>query len=267
MDYVAPNDVEAADDFTVPAGQQWTINEVDVLGTGGSFKTHIQIYSNAGGLPGTVVFNADELTATNGPNFNSPLSSPAVLGPGTYWLSVKAPDYWSWQDATGGGSPAAWQNPSGGFFFTAVPGCGTTWTPRTTCYPESAAEPDQAFKLIGPEPTLLSTAVTKPSNVFSLGVFKANKKKGTGTLTVTVPGAGTVALSGAGLKAATLNASGPGPVKLTLKAVGKAKKKLKKKGKAKVTATVVFTPNGGDPATQKKTVTLKKKKKKATSSK
>jgi hypothetical protein len=261
MDYPKPNDVEAADDFTVPAGQQWTINEVDVLGTGGSFKTHIQIYSDAGGLPGTPIFNADELTATGGPNFNTVLPTPAVLGPGTYWLSVKAPDYWSWRNSTtDSGSSAVWQNPSNEFVFIPVTGCGKTWTTRGTCY-ETTSEPGQAFKLIGPDPVILPTTA-KPSNAFTLGAFKANKKKGIGTLTVNLPGAGTLSVSGAGIKPVTLAVTAAGDVKVTLKAAGKAKKKLKKKGKAKVKTTLVFTPTGGDPATQDKSVTLKKKKKK-----
>jgi hypothetical protein len=269
MDYPKPNDVEAADDFTVPPGQQWTINEVDVLGTGGSFKTHIQIYSDAGGLPGPPIYNADELTATGGPNFNTVLPTPAVLGPGTYWLSVKAPDYWSWRNTTANsGGPAVWQNPSNEFVLIPVTGCGKAWTTRGTCY-ETPAEPGQAFKLIGPDPTILPTTTTKPSNAFTLGAFKKNRKKGTGTLTVNVPGPGTLTLSGTGLKAVTLAVTAAGDVQLTLKATGKARKKLRKKGKAKVQATLVFTPTGGDPATQTKSVTLKKKKKrkKAASSK
>ena len=254
MDYPKPNDVEAADDFTVPAGQQWTINEVDVLGEGASFKVHILIYANAGGLPGSVVFNANELPATNGTNYNTVLPTPAVLGPGTYWLSVKSPDFWSWRNSTtDSGSPAVWQNPTNEFVGIPVTGCGKTWTTRGTCY-ETTSEPGQAFKLIGPEPT-----TTKPSNAFTIGKLKLNKKKGFGTLTVNVPGPGTLALSGKNLKAVNAVATAAGAIKLKVKAKGKARKKLNEKGKVKVKAKLTFTPTGGDPASQSKSLTLKKK--------
>ncbi|MFI5025780.1 MAG: choice-of-anchor R domain-containing protein [Solirubrobacterales bacterium] len=255
MDYVAPNDVQAADDFTVPAGQQWTITEVDVLGAGGSFKTHVRIYSNAGGLPGTVLFAEDEITPTNkGTDFNSPLATPPVLGPGTYWVSVAAPAFWSWRNSTStSGYPAVWQNPSGEFSLGPNEGCGKTWTARTACFPESASEPDQAFRLVGPEPALI-----KPSNLFSFGKLKLNRKKGNATLAVKVPGPGALRLSGKGLKASKAIAPAAGTVKLKLKAAGKAKKKLKATGKAKVRAKVTFTPTGGDPATKSRAVKLKK---------
>jgi hypothetical protein len=39
-----------------------------------------------------------------------------------------------------------------------------------------------------------------PSNAFSFGKVKKNRKKGTATLTVIVPGPGTLTLAGKGLK-------------------------------------------------------------------
>lgn len=260
MDYVPPNDVQAADDFTIPAGQQWTITQVDVLGDGGSFDNHIRIYSNAGGLPGAVLFDGDKIVPANkGADFESPLPSPPTLGPGTYWLSIAAPAFWSWTNSTStSGSAAVWQNPSGSFALGPNPGCGTSWTIRSTCFPESASEPDQAFRLIGPEPTLIAAPV-KPSNEFKFGALKRNKKKGTATLSVAVLGPGELVLSGKGLKKAKATATAAGTVKLKLRATGKAKKKLKKKGKAKVRVSVTFTPTGGDPATRTRPVKLKKK--------
>ena len=258
MSYAAPQDVEAADDFTVPAGQQWSITEVDVLGKPGdpsSLKTYVRIYNDVGGFPGGLLFGQDAIKATNGPSYNSPLSGVPPLGPGTYWISVAAPAFWGWLNSTSRvGHPAAWRNPSGLY----KGGCGTTWTLRTTCIPESASEPDQAFRLIGPEPTLIA-APAKPSNAFSFGALKRNTKKGNATLTVNVSSPGALALSGKGLKAAKVTTSSAGSVKLKLAAKGKTKKKLNKSGKAKVKASVTFTPSGGDPATQTKTVKLKKK--------
>jgi len=258
MSYAPPSDVEAADDFAVPAGQQWTLTEVDVLGKPGdpsSLQTYVRIYADAGGVPGGLLFQQDAIQATNGPSYNSPLSNAPPLGPGTYWVSVAAPAFWGWlNSSTQVGNPATWQNPSGLYGPTA--GCGKTWTTRTTCFPESASEPDQAFRLIGSQAAVVQP---KPSNQFSFGPLKRNVKKGIGTLAVKVPGPGTIALSGKGLKKSKASTSAAGTVKLKLKAAGKAQKKLKEKGKVKLKANVTFTPTGGDPATKSKSLTLKKK--------
>ncbi len=98
-----------------------------------------------------------------------------------------------------------------------------------------------------------------PSNSFTIGKPKLNKKKGTAKLPVTVPGPGTVALAGKRIVAVTKSAKAGGTLKLAVKAKGKAKRKLAKKGKAKVKLTVTFTPAGGTAATQKKTLKLIKR--------
>jgi hypothetical protein len=103
----------------------------------------------------------------------------------------------------------------------------------------------------------LSTANGCPSNQFNIGKKKANKKKGTATISVTVPGPGKLKLAGKGLKGQS-----PGNVsnkaKLKVIPTGKTKKKLNQKGKAKVKAKITFTPTGGLPATQATNVKLKK---------
>jgi hypothetical protein len=48
-------------------------------------------------------------------------------------------------------------------------------------------------------------------------------------------------------------------VKLLVKAKGKAKGKLNKRGRVKVQVKVTFTPTGGEPASQNKTLKLIKK--------
>lgn len=104
--------------------------------------------------------------------------------------------------------------------------------------------------------------------VFSIGKPKLNKKKGTATLPVDVPGAGTLTLTGKGIAKQRMGRlSGPvaktvtkaGKVNLTVRPKGKTKKKLKKKGKAKVKLTIGFTPTGGTAGTQAKSVTLKQR--------
>ena len=107
-----------------------------------------------------------------------------------------------------------------------------------------------------------------PSNSFTLGKPKLNKKKGTTTLTVNVPNPGELTGSGNGAKVASAGRAvisksvGAGPAHLLIKAVGKKKKKLKKKGKVKLNVFVTYTPTGGDPNTQSVKVKLKKKWKK-----
>ena len=99
-----------------------------------------------------------------------------------------------------------------------------------------------------------------PSNAFSFGKVKLNKKKGVATLQVKVPGAGKVQLLGSKkVKKSSKTASAKSTVKLTVRAKGKAAKQLKKKGRAKVSAKVKFSPSGGTPRTKSKTVKLIKK--------
>lgn len=103
----------------------------------------------------------------------------------------------------------------------------------------------------------------KPSNKFTFGGVKLNKKKGTAALKVKVAGAGTVKLAGKSLaKATTKPKKANQVVSLTVKATGKLKKTLKKKGKAKVKAVVTFTPTGGKSATKSKSFKLIQKKSK-----
>jgi hypothetical protein len=108
------------------------------------------------------------------------------------------------------------------------------------------------------------SAVFVPSNSFTLGKAKLNKKKGTATLTVDVPNPGELTGSGKGVKVA--GAAGAviskrvsaGKVKLTIKAKGKKQKTLNETGKVKVTPKVTYTPTSGDPSTRSIKVKLKK---------
>lgn len=110
-----------------------------------------------------------------------------------------------------------------------------------------------------------------PSNAFTIGKKKLNKKKGTATVQVTVPGAGKLTLTGKGLerqrplRAAHGRAAKPvsaaGTVKLKIKPKGKKKEKVKKKGKVKVKPKITYTPTGGLANTQTTKLRLKKKRK------
>jgi hypothetical protein len=108
-------------------------------------------------------------------------------------------------------------------------------------------------------------AVVSPSNAFSIVGTQRNKKKGTATLTATVPNPGELIGSGKGVKVAgasgaviSKTVTAPGKVKLTIRAKGKKKATLNETGKVKVKPNITYTPTGGDPSTQSIKVKLKK---------
>jgi hypothetical protein len=110
------------------------------------------------------------------------------------------------------------------------------------------------------------TAVFLPTNTFSFGDAKFNKKKGTATLEVNVPNPGEVTASGKGVKAASVRGAvisesiaAAGTVKLKIEAKGKQKKKLQQRGQVKLDVAVTYTPTGGDPRTQSRNMRLKLK--------
>ncbi|MGE5282901.1 MAG: hypothetical protein ACM3N0_11410 [Chloroflexota bacterium] len=101
-----------------------------------------------------------------------------------------------------------------------------------------------------------------PYNKFSFGKLKLNKKKGTATLQVKVPGPGKVVATdvkkhGKRIKNAKTTASGPRTVKLKLKPTAQGKKTLGKKGKLPFKLKVTFTPTGGKAASKKRSGKLK----------
>jgi hypothetical protein len=111
------------------------------------------------------------------------------------------------------------------------------------------------------------SAVVTVTNSFTVGAVARNKKKGTATVTATLPNAGELILAGNGVKAAagaraSATVAAPGDVQVVIQAQGKKKRKLVKTGKVKLNATLTYTPTGGDAASQSVAVTLKKKTKK-----
>jgi len=90
-----------ADDFEIPAGEQWAISEVYY---GGFYRTSngdflppdylgVGLYNDGGnGLPGSLVIEYGELKTLSG-NFSSTwqtalLPQPQILGAGKYWISI-----------------------------------------------------------------------------------------------------------------------------------------------------------------------------------
>src|SRR4029077_15145997 len=172
----APSDAfdsQAADDFVVPAGETWTVQRVEVgglyfEGPGPAASVNVTFYSTSGTFPGAALpggtYTNLPMTDTGG-NFSIPLPSNFALTSGTYWVSVQANmDFssggeWGWLDRTVQSfSPAAWQNPGGGFGF----GCLTWGTRGATCGLDPTA-PDQIFQIVGclgaPSPTPTPTSI------------------------------------------------------------------------------------------------------------
>jgi hypothetical protein len=94
---------------------------------------------------------------------------------------------------------------------------------------------------------------------FAIGQLSHNKKKGTGTLSVSVPCSGLLKATGKGLKTTSASPTAGGDVILNLKASGKARKKLARRGRAKLKITLSWTPTGGSASTQSDRVKLVRK--------
>jgi hypothetical protein len=105
-----------------------------------------------------------------------------------------------------------------------------------------------------------------PSNQFSVGKVKKNRRNGTAKLTVSVPGPGALTLTGKGVvtqrpaaSAFSRQVSAAGAVKMLVKPKGKAKRKLNRTGKVKVRVAITYTPTGGSPNSQSKRLALRKR--------
>ena len=164
-------DSQAADDFIVPAGQTWQIDQVDVLGeydsSGPAVSFHVFFYQNgAGDLPGMLVASRLENPYTGSNDFVITLTEPVTLPEGHYWVSVQARQdiitsgFWLWHNRTvQSNAGAAWQNPGNGFGTACI-----IWVRKTACAQLAQIAPDQVFRLIGtgvsntPTPTPTGTA-------------------------------------------------------------------------------------------------------------
>jgi hypothetical protein len=145
----------AADDFVIPSGQIWNITEVDVIGESSEPPAppdsfHVFFYTDSSTLPGTLVASRLANPYSGFGSFLITLTSPVMLGEGTYWVSVQAREdftnsgQWFWDNRLViSNFGAAWQNPGGGFGANCL-----TWGRKTTCLPMQNG-PDQLFRLVG----------------------------------------------------------------------------------------------------------------------
>jgi hypothetical protein len=173
-----PQNVQAADDFTVPPGQPWKVESVDVvgaydLGAGPITSANVFLYSDNGALPGTELFagqNVAPLNGTAGPDFSVPLTGAPQLAQGSYWVSVQvnipAGNIWDWQTrSTQSGNPRAFIDHSGAL-------CGGVWAHVGAGCPIGPV-PDQLFRLNG----TVVPATTPPAAIPQQTTKKCKKKK------------------------------------------------------------------------------------------
>ena len=152
-----PFDNQGADDFEVPAGETWTVDQVLAVGSyyngsGPALGFNVFFYANDNGvLPGTEVYSAlnQGYTDDGVGGFTVNLSTPAVLPEGTYWVSVQCymefavGGQWGWEVANGPAlNHAAWQNPGDGFGTGA-----TTWTDAQSVFGWVGSE--YSFAILG----------------------------------------------------------------------------------------------------------------------
>jgi hypothetical protein len=98
---------------------------------------------------------------------------------------------------------------------------------------------------------------SQPSNHFSFGKPKLNKKRGTAKLPVTVPGPGKLLLTGGGVVKQQKTPKAAGTVKMLVKVKGKKKSMLDTTGKLQVKVKVTYTPTGGTARSKSKRLVLK----------
>lgn len=147
--------VQAADDFTVPPGEAWTVDRVIANGfyVGlGNPATSVRVffYEDDNGQPGDELVSFMDLAPSNDDagvlTFDLPQT--VDLGSGTYWLSVQpemdffADGRWFWfQNSEQAGNEAHWRNPEDSY----GTGC-TDWDTFSNC---GFVNPDSSFQLFG----------------------------------------------------------------------------------------------------------------------
>ena len=239
------NEDRTADDFTVPAGETWTIDEVQVGGAysnpGAAQRVNTYIYADDGGEPGTELFAQTEISSS-GPNYHVPLSGTPALSAGTYWITVQQEDaeiaYWSWQTRTvQTGNAAQWLGGAEG------PGCNPEpWDRRSLCWP--SPNPDQVFLLEG---TKVAPPPDPPDATpkLNLGKLELNERRGTAKQPAYVNVPGMVELSGKNVETKSKSAGAAKTLRLKVKPRGKTLEKLEDQGHARTKITVTFAPDSG----------------------
>ncbi len=150
---------QVADDFTVPMGEIWTIQDVLVLGnyfngSGNADEFIVQIFNDNNGVPATnPSYEQTGLSYTeNSGQFSIPLASNITLTAGHYWISVvSVMSYaaggqwgWAWEGLPQDGNVMSNRDPDG-----VLGGVWpTTWESGSNTWP-TASVLDLCFQLNG----------------------------------------------------------------------------------------------------------------------
>jgi hypothetical protein len=152
-------DNQGADDFVVPSGVKWKVKQVNVTGVysnctppacGPAVSENVSFYRNAGGLPGALITTQTVVGTDTAGSFAIKLSPAVKLPRGHFWVAVQinmdfgTSGQWYWEARTvQNNSPAAWENPGGGFGTTC-----SSWGAREACL-GTTGTPDNMFTLYG----------------------------------------------------------------------------------------------------------------------
>jgi hypothetical protein len=214
--------------------------KVAINGTGAGQFSSLQVTNNVS-LAGTVLLAPSSgyaASAAPGDSQAFITYAPGANRSGTFGTTTVSP-------ALSGGKPYTVVYDDTNMRVLAVVGQPPTTTTTTTTGTTGTAPPITPPVVVPP-----TTNPTVISNAFTFGKLKRNKKKGTATLTVNVPGRGTITLSGDGIQTVTQRTDEAGNVTLTIKPNRRTRRKLNRRGRAKITIEATFTPRGGSPKTQ-----------------
>lgn len=250
--------------YAVPAGGG-VITSWSTAASGGTGEMRLRVYS------------ADSSATSITPVAESePAEIPAdPAGPRPTRIPVKGGEHIGYAISSQGGTNCAYVNNAPADVAVIAKGVGPLNQAKPIALPDSAAQSTALLSIavtvetdadgdgFGDDTQDLcpSQATTQSacSNAFTIGKPTLNKKKGTATLNIDLPGPGSVSLSGKSVASQELTAAAVGTVALTVKPTGKAKGKLAKKGKLKIGFEVAYTPTGGAQGTQQKSIKLRKK--------
>ncbi|MQA75353.1 MAG: hypothetical protein GEU88_13590 [Solirubrobacterales bacterium] len=109
-----------------------------------------------------------------------------------------------------------------------------------------------------PIPAALSPAPEPPSNRFRLGAPKRNKRHGTARLRVTVPGPGVLRLvKTKQVRPTRKDVASAGKVNLRVRPRRQARRRLRRRAEVRVRARATYSPEGGEPRTKSRRLTLR----------
>ena len=245
---------QVADDFVVPAGEQWQISDVDVDGfydtNTSTSSVNVFFYNNVAGtpsLPGTAVLELLNVTPTAGlsnGDFSLPVSPTLSLAAGSYWVSVQANNptgRWLWVDRLPppANNLAAARQPGG-----LNPAC-EEWNLREVCVLGTASDPDQVFRLRGLKTTVATstaTATTTATFTATATITSTATPIASSTLTATVTVTATSTITNTATGTATVTATGTAAATNT-------------PGGPSLTPTATSTPLASSTATSTRTAT------------